>query len=1291
MEVTNSMRIDKFNGKDFRQWKFQVNCALKAKGLNINTEKPSIGDTTQWDRSDGMAMFIITSSMDLGQISLIENCDTAKEIMSKLESIYEAKSELNKMMVHEKFYQYKMSPTDSIAQHVAKVENLAKQLKESGEEISTTAVMTKILSTLPAKYRSLRQAWLSLDPKSQTIHNLTARLLDEEASLTNEEEAESALVAVKHAATQPKFQNKNMHKSSQSGQHSQHRFVCYNCNKRGHFARDCRAPKKSGNKPQEQKMLAFSVEQCLQSEVSGDDTDQWILDSGASVHMSYRRDFFCDFQEYGRNNDRLVKLGNKKELEVNGYGNIMIKRFVNGQWEQGILKDVLYVPELHRNLFSEGMATRKGYVIIKRNNVAMILKNNDVVMTATLKENNLYKVNIKTIVQVNCNLVQTSLKIWHERLGHLNVKEVQNMSKNGSIPASLSEENNFICEACQYGKQSRLPFHKSQRGECKPGDITYSDVCGPLEHESVSGARYFVLFKDGATSYRHLFIIKHKSDVLDCFKRYNAIVKNKFEHGVRILHTDNGREYINNDFKAYLNSEGINHERTAPYTPEQNGRAEREMRTIVESARSMLYGRDMPLNLWAEAVNCSVYLLNRSSSSQTKNITPYELWNGMKPSLEHIRIFGSEGYVHVPDERRKKLDKKSVKMILVGYENENYRMFDTEMKKIIVSRNVRFNENNIPVLRRNITSISIPDDDQSETQDTSTFQQVPCESQGLSTSSTEEQGISDSSFESTKGSDDPTYQPSEIISSDEERRNITLRPRRNRNVEANLTEFNVPNTYEEAMKCKDSHKWKEAIREELHSLEENKTWKLTDRNNEKTVTSKWVFSIKRNPNNTNRYKARLCARGFTQVKDIDYKETFSPTTRYDSIRVILSLAARENYEIQQFDVQTAFLYGELVEDVYMEVPEGVQAEQGKICKLLKSLYGLKQSSRCWNIKFSTFLTNYGFKVCPSDNCIFVGNFNNNKVILILYVDDALLLSKSKETLMHILNDLKRSFKIKVLVLDVFVGMEITKNENSIIVSQRKYIEYIINKFNMSEANPSNTPADNNVILTRNFDNNVTNFPYREAVGVLMFLSSVSRPDISYSLNIVSRYLNNPSKDHVNAVKRIIRYLLKTKDICIIYNCYSELIGYSDSDFASDVDSRTSNTGYIFMMNGGPVTWASRKQNTVALSTTESEYMAASEAAKEILWLRQLLIDIGEPQLMVTLCVDNQSTIKLIHNPIYHKRTKHIDIRYNFIREKVEQNIIVIKYVESSIQLADFLTKALPYGKFVQNRLQVLNC
>jgi hypothetical protein len=998
MEVANSMKVEKFDGRNFKQWKFQIKCALRAKGLNINELKPESRDEQViWNKQDGMAMFILTSSMDLDQISLIENCETAKEVMNKLEAIYEHKSEFNKMMVHEKFYQYSYCSSDTMAQHVSKVESLAKQLRESGEQISDTAVMTKILSTLPSSYRSLRQAWLSLDSASQTIQNLTSRLIDEEASLVKDTTSETALVTSKGHITYGKAKGNTSHTNTS------HRFLCYNCNKRGHFARDCKAPKKSVRKNKEQPdMLAFSAE----SNSYNHGEHVWILDSGASMHMTFRRDFFCELNEYhSGNGNRTVKLGNKQDIEVCGKGSILINKLVDGQWEQCVLKDVLYVPDLRRNLFSEGAATRKGYMIMKNNQSALIMKDKAVVMCAQLKENNLYELDIKTVKQESCNVVQSDIKVWHERLGHVNIKEIQNMSKNGAIPVELTGSDTFVCEACQYGKQARLPFNKSHRGPSQPGDIVYSDVCGPIEELSVSGMRYFVLFKDGATSYRHIYLMKQKNEVLDCFIKYNAIVKNKFLHDVRTLHTDNGGEYVNHEFKKFLEHKGINHECTAPYTPHQNGRAERELRTIMESARSMLYAKDVPINMWAEAAQCAVYLLNRMSSSQTPNVSPYALWHGDRPSLKHIRIFGSVGYVHTPKEKRKKLDKKSVKMILVGYEQENYRMYDPNTRKITVSRDVKFDENGVPERRQNYSQIKISDADL-ENEHGQEVLSVP--QNDTSHMDRIEELSSDDSMQSINNDFDESYNPpGQSTRAEGQRSNVTLRPRLDRNLEVNFIEVEIPNTYEEAISGLNNHNWMEAIKEELQSHENNNTWTITDRTAKKPITCKWVFCVKRNnEGEIERYKARLCARGFTQIKGLDYKETFSPTTRYDSIRVLLSIAAKEDLEIQQFDVKTAFLYGELSEEIYMEVPEGIKGESSKVCKLNKSLYGLKQSSRCWNKKFCSFLTTYGFKPCHSDNCVFVGYFDNIKVLLIIYVDDGLLMSKSKDILSVILKDLK---------------------------------------------------------------------------------------------------------------------------------------------------------------------------------------------------------------------------------------------------------------------------------------------
>ena len=788
---------------------------------------------------------------------------------------------------------------------------------------------------------------------------------------------------------------------------------------------------------------------------------------------------------------------------------------------------------------------------------------------------------------------------------------------------SFKDMDDFFCEACVYAKQTRSSFKKSERIKPSPGALCYTDICGPLA-ESAGKKRYIILFKDGATSYRHVYFVDSKSCFIDCLKSYNRRVRNKFGKDIQLLHSDNAKEIVGQEVTEFIKDIGAEHELTAPYTPEQNGRAERELRTIMESARAMLFSRKLPNYLWAEAVNTAVYILNRTPSTQVEK-TPFEEWTGQIPSLDHIRTFGCTAYEHIPKQLRKKLEPRSKKKILVGYDNKtnNYRLFDSETEKVTISKNVIFNE---------------------------------------------DLKLNNEQFES-----------SSMV-------------RENSCVELNYSEIIEPSTFAEAMTSNESSEWKKAIKEELEALRINDTWRLSKLPKGKTlIGNKWVFKVKYEPNGkVSRFKARLVAKGYSQKSGVDYTETFSPTVRYDSVRALIALTAAKNWNIKQFDVKTAFLHGDLKEEIYLEPPEGANIPDGFVCLLQKSLYGLKQAPRCWNEKFDHFMTKHNFKKSKVDNCVYIDTVNEECVLLALYVDDGLVISNKQETVELFLKEIGKYFEIKIMDIGQYVGMEIVKKKDgSFFIHQKNYIEKILKKFGMTDANPVSIPADPQTIFTES-DNAVEineNVPYREAVGSLMYAAIISRIDITFSVGQVSRFVGKHKQEHWKAVKRIFRYLSGTRGYGIYYqsNTGLDLTMYSDADFAGDKLTRKSTSGYVSILGGSPVTWTSQLQRVVALSTTEAEYIAAATASQEILWLRQLLSDLGELSSEPTvLMVDNQSAIQLIKNPTLHRRSKHIDIRFHFIRDCYENKQIEVKYVATDHQLADVLTKPLSLYHF--NRL-----
>jgi Reverse transcriptase (RNA-dependent DNA polymerase) len=508
-----------------------------------------------------------------------------------------------------------------------------------------------------------------------------------------------------------------------------------------------------------------------------------------------------------------------------------------------------------------------------------------------------------------------------------------------------------------------------------------------------------------------------------------------------------------------------------------------------------------------------------------------------------------------------------------------------------------------------------------------------------------------------------------------------------------LKEFNdkmlsivVPDSVEEAMK---DPKWVQAMEEELNALYKNETWTLVKLpEGKKPVGCKWVFTIKFDAQgNVERYKARLVAKGFTQTYGIDFQETFSSVAKLTTIRVLLSLAANLDWPLHQFDVKNAFLHRDLEEEIYMELPPGCDnsGSEEVVCKLKKALYGLKQSPRAWFGRFCLAMKSYGFNQSDSDHTLFFKRKQGKLTLLIIYVDDMIITGDDLDEIKRLEERLAGEFEMKNLGgLKFFLGIEVTRSKQGIILSQRKYILDLLTEVGMLECKPVETPVAINEKLGEFEDQVPTNKErYQRLVGKLIYLSH-TRPDIAYAVTLVSQFMHNPSEDHMNAVIRIIRYLKGSpgKGIQFRKNGRSDIMGYTDADWAGNIIDRKSTSGYFTFVGGNLVTWRSKKQGSVALSSAEAELVAMVKGISELLWLKKLMEEIGFElnEEMVLLC-DNKSAMDMCHNPIQHDRTKHIAINRHYIKDHIEKGNIRLLHVGTKEQLADILTKAVPGPAF----------
>lgn len=1288
------------DSENYHDWCFAISNLLGLKGLKkcIEAKTAAAGQPESAVEADAdkleQAKSILALSVEKNLYVHIRTCESALQIWKKFQNLFEDRGLQRKITLLRTLISFRLDQCDGMQNYIDGITCTASKLGGIGFNLTDEWLSAIMLAGLTEKFQPMIMT-LESNPKAITADEIKYKLLDAK------EEAGSGGSAFWNGNHDKNHKKPKKFNSKKKGKR------CWICKSPTHIASACDQKNNqsvgSAKTATESAFGAFAAGE-------GGGRDEWCIDSGASNHMTPYGDILENKQPSTNHAD--IQSASDDAMKVLGYGKVTLKTLS----KEIPVKKVLHVPDLAVNLLSVSKIVENENQVVFNKHGCFIYDDSDNLILKCKATNGIYRVNARQDV---CMLAakKTNAMLWHRRLGHINfqgLKKMRDVAVNG---IEFTDDDTLVkrCEVCAKAKHARKPFVPSETHTKNLLEIIHSDLCGPMENRSISGSRFMLTFIDDFSRKVFVYFLEQKNQVLARFKEFKALVENQTGQRIKTVRSDNGGEYCNNDLDAFLKKHGIQHQLTIAYTPEQNGVSERYNRTIIEKAKCMIFDAEMEIHYWAEAVNYAVYVINRSVCAALKNTTPEEVWTGVKVSASNLKIFGSNVMVHIPKEKRKKLSPKSKQMIFVGIDcnKKGFRCIDPVTKKVTVSRDVIFYESEkLPVIgvvsddvraieekttEANDADVSlssnetlVEDSDRDKTigssETSGEFETPPSgEATAVGVSidddlSDGDDGSEDTLIDSSDGDfrtrariDTPTTQR---VSS---RKRVPFKPFQF----SHFAFFTEPRTAREAQESEESVEWKTAMDEEMDAHKLNNTWTLVDRpKGSRTVKGKWVFKKKcDDKGKVIRYKARYVAKGYSQLHGIDFNNTFAPVVRHASIRFLFAVAVKLRLKIHQLDVVTAFLQGDLNETIFMEQPDAYQDGTGRVCRLNKPIYGLRQASRQWNIKLDEALRKFGLNRSRNDPCIYYSM--NTDLIVAVYVDDCLIFYLEIKELEKLMRFLDESFRIKDLgPAQKCIGININQFEDKIEIDQCQYIEEILKRFNMDRCKPVATPSDYNNKLTMRWVNDTNEItgkvPYQEAVGSLMYLAQGTRPDIAFAVGDVSRFNSKHCEGHWSAVKRIFRYLRGTSGLklCYSFNDVSDFFACSDADWGSDLDKRRSCSGCVVSMSGGAIVWRSKRQPIVAQSSAESEYIALSYAVKEVMWLKQIAkeLDIGIDEKTVVFC-DSKSAINLADEEAFRDRSKHIDIKFHYVRDMVKKGSIIVEYISTHLMTADSLTKA----------------
>ena len=1145
---------------------------------------------------------------------------------------------------------------------------------------------------------------------------------------------------------------------------------------------------------------------------------RWLLDSGASSHFTHSLN---DFIEYEDIKTPIFVQTASQPIHIKGRGAVLITHNIihRGHTIKRTtrLYPVFYIPEITGRLLSVGEFLQQGLRVYGDTRAMILRKENSTVpliqcMPAKPGLTIYWLETIITDAKAHATVYTVDYNLMHKRMGHPSKDVLRHArSKTMGFPQSLNFPSETpVCPGCAQGKMPSMAHLPSDSHAREPFEKVHSDLKS-FPVESYHKFRYFISFLDDYTSYAWVVCLRTKSSAIGALKQYIALVNNQFDTSIKEWMSDAGGEYKSEVFLNTLKDQGVRVLQSAPYTPQQNGRAERFMRTCMDKAQAMRLEACLPESWWEFAVLHAVHVYNRTPVRRLQWRTPYETLYGVAPDVSHLRVFGCGAYVYIPENRREnKLAPKSELMVYIGHTEgvKAYTFMRTSRNIVYTGATALFDETLFPKCsapkKHGFTRLQEPVDqhgtppqptpsvDEDEDMQRppppphtpsrqTPVPQDPDEDLAPPPERTAPSPAPESEHEQER---EPTPPPPLPRRSERERR-IPTRPRnvygdnrhpvqqyrdvqrmrqwrdmvgdrRGRSLPPSAPrQLRVPGpshgepqresdtplppsrgsvdevedllvaqlvqeggvelvryllakavpptestaestpirewTYKDIMRMPEAQQreWKAACREELEALRRREVFELVNLpKGRKIIKNRWVFDQK----SDGRKKARLVAKGFSQVEGIDFTEIFSPVVRFETVRLMLALSALEQWYITGLDVKSAFLYGELEEELYMEQPEGfrTKGQENKVLRLKRALYGLKQAALAWWRALDKSMAALACKRLQSDSGLFVHKSKNATVVVIVYVDDALFIGDDRALVNKLKNDFMRKWECRDLGdVKEFLRMRITRKSGNIYLDQTDYLDKVLRRFGLINAKFASTPLPEGYHPSPNegtVDPKMRT-QYQQIIGSLMYIMLGTRPDVAYAVTKMAQHAANPSQDHLNRALHICRYLAGTSKYALVYNGNTNkgLVACADSDWASNPVDRRSTTGYMVKLADAIFSWNLRAQRTVALSSTEAEYMSLSDTSRQLVWIKALLSELGVNMGPIPLCGDNQGSIFMASNPVQERRIKHIDIRFHYVREVVQQRKVELFFINGSDNPADMFTKNLGRIKFTQFR------